>query len=64
MASKKIKIDKELYDKAKKSAESAGYSSIEEFITHIIEKEIANNEEDNESREEVEKRLQGLGYVS
>ncbi len=64
MFSKNIKINKELYNKAKKSAETAGYSSVEEFITHILEKEIAKIEKGDESIEEVEKRLQGLGYIS
>ena len=38
----KIKIDSKLYDRAKKAAEAAGYSSFEEFITHIIELEPAS----------------------
>ncbi len=64
MFGKKIKLNDELYDKAKKYAETAGYSSVDEFITHIIEKEIQNIEEDGDSLEEVEKRLKGLGYIS
>ena len=61
---KKIDLDKELYDKAKKYAETAGYSSIEEFVTHMLEKEIAKIEEDGESLDAVEERLRGLGYIS
>ncbi|MBD3385487.1 hypothetical protein GF407_11250 [candidate division KSB1 bacterium] len=64
MFGKKIKLNDELYDKAKKYAETAGYSSVDEFITHIIEKEIQNIEQDGASLEEVEKRLKGLGYIS
>jgi predicted CopG family antitoxin len=64
MFGKKIKLNDELYDKAKKYAETAGYSSVDEFITHIIEKEIQNIEQDGDSLEEVEKRLKGLGYIS
>ena len=40
----KIKIDPNLFDRAKKLCEVAGYSSVQEFITHIIEKELANFE--------------------
>ena len=58
----KIKLDTELFEKAKTCAESAGYSSLEEFITHLIEKEIAKLDE-AESQEALEKRLQGLGYI-
>jgi hypothetical protein len=40
-----------------------GYSSVEEFITHALEKELAVLEE-ADSEEEIRKRLQGLGYIS
>ncbi|MCP2519332.1 ribbon-helix-helix domain-containing protein [Candidatus Aminicenantes bacterium AC-708-M15] len=59
----KIKIDKELYKKIKKYAEIAGYSSVEEFVNHALEKEISKLEE-SESEEEIKKKLKGLGYIS
>lgn len=59
----KIKIDKELYNKAKHVAKNEGYSSVEEFITHILEK-IIDQPETGESDDDVIKRLQGLGYIS
>jgi len=61
---KKISLDKELYNKARKYAETAGYSSVEEFVTHMLEKEIAKIEEGGESVDAVEERLRGLGYIS
>ena len=64
MLGKKISVDKELYNKAKKYAETAGYSSVEEFVTHMLEKEIAKIEEGGESVDAVEERLRGLGYIS
>lgn len=64
MASKKIKIDKEIFEKAKKYSQTAGYSSAEEFISHILEKEIAKIEEGDDSVDAIKKRLQGLGYIS
>ena len=36
----KIKIDSGLYDRAKRAAEAAGYSSVDEFIAHCIENEL------------------------
>ncbi len=60
---KKIKLEGELFDRVKKFAETAGYSSVEEFITHLIEKELSKIEEEGDSVEEVEKRLRGLGYI-
>ncbi len=59
----KIKIDNELFKKIKKYAEIAGYSSVEEFINHALEKEVAKLEE-SESEEEIKKKLKGLGYIS
>ncbi len=59
----KIKLDKELIERAKKVAEVAGYASHEEFITHIIERELANFE-DGASDEEITEKLKGLGYIS
>ncbi len=59
----KIKLDKDLIAKVKKYADIAGYSSAEEFITHALEKELAQLE-DADSEEEIRKRLQGLGYIS
>ncbi len=47
----------------KRYAALAGYSSVDEFITHALEKEIAQLEE-ADSEEEIKKRLQGLGYIS
>lgn len=61
--SNRIKLDKDLLAKVKKYAEVAGYSSVEEFITHALEKELAQLE-DADSEEELKKRLQGLGYIS
>ncbi len=57
----KVKIDASLFDRLKKVAEIAGYSSTEEFIVHIIEKELAKVEAEND--EEVVDRLKGLGYL-
>ena len=59
----KIKIDGELLKKIKHYAKVAGYSSEEEFITHALEKELAQLE-GADSEEEVKKKLQGLGYIS
>jgi len=58
-----IKLDKGLYAKVKRYADLAGYSSVNEFVTHALEKEIAHLE-DADSPEEIKKRLKGLGYIS
>ena len=58
----KIKLDKDLYERLKRCADTAGYSSVEEFIQHTLEKAAAVLDE-ADSEEEVKKRLQGLGYL-
>lgn len=63
MPSAKVKIDKALLDKIRKYAEMSGYSSVEEFITHCLEKEVAKIEE-ADSEDEIKKKLKGLGYIS
>lgn len=59
----KVKLDKGLYAKVKQYSEIAGYSSVSEFVTHALEKEIALLDE-AESEEDIKKKLQGLGYIS
>jgi metal-responsive CopG/Arc/MetJ family transcriptional regulator len=59
----KVKLDGDLVAKVKRFADIAGYSGVEEFITHALEKELAKLE-DASSEEEIKKRLQGLGYIS
>ena len=40
----------------------AGYSSPQEFVEHVLEKELAKLEE-AESDEEILNKLKGLGYL-
>lgn len=58
-----VKLDKQLLVKVKRYADLAGYSSVEEFITHVLEKEIAHLDE-SDSEEAIRKKLKGLGYLS
>ena len=58
----KIKIDGNLYDRVKKVAEKAGYATPEEFVIHVIEKELAVLES-ADSDADVTERLRGLGYI-
>ena len=61
--SNRIRLDKELMAKLKRYAALAGYSSVQEFVVHALEKEIAQLE-DAGSEDEIKKRLKGLGYIS
>ncbi len=58
----KVKVDKSLYARLGQIASAGGYSSTEEFVTHILEREVTRFEE-AEDDEEVKKQLRGLGYI-
>jgi hypothetical protein len=57
-----LKLNKAICERAKLAAAAAGYSSLEEFVEHAIEKELANREE-SLSKEELVRKLKGLGYL-
>ena len=59
----KIKLDKDLIDRIKKIAAVAGYASHEEFIVHVLEKELIQFE-GAQSDKEITDKLKGLGYIS
>jgi len=65
--SHKVKLDGELLEKIKQCAEACGYSSVDEFVLHALEKEVNKvlppSEKGNTSKEIIRKRLQGLGYI-
>ena len=58
----KIKIDANIYERVKKVAEKAGYATPEEFVIHVIEKELSVLES-ADSDADVTERLRGLGYI-
>ncbi len=58
----KIKLEADLYERVKKVAKLAGYTTADEFIIHMIEKELSVLES-ADTDEEVTERLRGLGYL-
>ena len=58
----RIKIDSALYDRAKTAADKAGYSSVDEFVTHLIEKALVKDESADADKK-VTDQLRGLGYI-
>ncbi len=59
----KIKIDKELYERVRGAAEKAGYTSVDEFIVHVLEREAEKLENLSSDEQEAEQQLRGLGYL-
>lgn len=62
MSGTSVKLNKALWVKVKRCADAGGYSSPEEFVEHVLEKELARVET-AASDEEIAKKLQGLGYL-
>jgi len=62
-----VKLDKALLERAKKYAKVAGYQSVDEFIAHALENELAKLDEAKGTGQETDQavldRLRGLGYI-
>ena len=56
----KIVIDDDLYDRIKTVSEEGGYSSVDEFVTHLIENTLESCGNDENAME----RMKGLGHIS
>ena len=57
-----IKLNRALWARVKQYAGAAGYSSPEEFVEHVLEKELARVEA-APSAEEIARKMKGLGYL-
>jgi metal-responsive CopG/Arc/MetJ family transcriptional regulator len=57
-----VKFDKALWQRIQSCAASAGYSSPDEFVRDVLERELARLE-DAGSKEEIIRKLKGLGYL-
>jgi hypothetical protein len=57
-----VKLNKDLMQRVVRCSEAAGYSSPDEFVIHVLEKELSKIEQ-ADSDEEIVKKLKGLGYL-
>ncbi len=62
-SSAKVKIERDLMDRIRKVADVAGYATAEEFVVHVLEKEMLHFE-DAGSDDDIREKLKGLGYIS
>ncbi|GAB6148228.1 CopG family transcriptional regulator [Stetteria hydrogenophila] len=61
-----IRISREAYEKAKRLAEEAGFSSVEELVEFLINEAAGSGSEPSftpEEEEKVKQRLRDLGYI-
>ncbi len=67
---KNVPIPTELYDAIANRVKETEFSSVEEYVTFVLEEVIKDEDEDEEEtpftpedEEEVKKRLKALGYL-
>ena len=60
---KGIQLDPALMERVRAAAAKAGYASVDEFVAHVIEKELSRTD-DSTHDDDVKKKLEGLGYIS
>jgi len=58
-----VRLTPELWEKIKRVSAAGGYSSPEEFVEHVLDREVKKLE-DVESDAEIVRKLQGLGYLN
>jgi len=62
---RKVRIEADLYVRARQATQEAGYASVRELVEHAVEKLLAElGKGEPEDRKVVEERLRGLGYIS
>jgi metal-responsive CopG/Arc/MetJ family transcriptional regulator len=59
---KSIKVTKEMWERIERAAQAGGYSSPQEFAEHVLEKYVPKSDK-TDSKEEILKKLRGLGYI-
>jgi hypothetical protein len=57
-----VRLSKDLWERVKRVAEAAEYSSPQEFIEHVLERELSKIETADSKKDLIEK-LKGLGYL-
>mgnify|MGYP003388328698 CR=1 FL=1 len=59
--SPKVRLDPELHRKAEKHALALGYSSLDEFVSHLLEREMEPLSA--EDKDKLDNWLKGIGYL-
>jgi len=59
----KVTLDEGLYRQAKSKSIELGYTSLDEYVTHLLERELKKHDGPNEADEMILDRLRGLGYI-
>ena len=60
---RKVKIDPGLYLKAAQRARELGYPGVDEYVVHVLEKDLGRSVR-QAAEAEVDQQLRGLGYIT
>ena len=65
---KAVLLSAELYDRIEERVKTAGFSSVDEYVTFVLEEVLIDEGEEEagfskEEEEKVKKRLRALGYI-
>jgi len=62
-----VKLEKPLLERVKAAAQAGGYSSVDEFVAHAVERHLSELEkaanDSAEAKAAVLRQLKGLGYL-
>jgi hypothetical protein len=58
---KSVTVSKQLWERIERAAKAGGYSSAQEFAEHVLDKYVPRFDA-KDSKEEILKKLKGLGY--
>ena len=61
MFGKKIRIDAQLYNRAKALAAKTQCASVDQLVVHLLERELKNFESER-LREKMVEKMKGVGY--
>ena len=62
MGGPKIELDKALWARVQEHVKAVGYSSPEEFVQHVIERELSKTEK-GENADKAAGKIRGIGYI-
>jgi hypothetical protein len=58
----RIRIDAQLWRQASQRAQELGYASLDDFVTHLLEKHLRQID-DQAAKQRVLEKMKGLGYL-
>lgn len=58
-----IKLDKAIVARAREQARTRGYASVEEYLTHLVERDLTAAMASDDEKQAIVDKMKGLGYL-